>query len=252
MKKKEYNHSLRALQIELVKLQRHVIANDQQVLILFEGRDGAGKDSSIKAISQHMSPRETRIVALAKPSDREAGQWYFQRFVPHLPAPQEMVLFNRSWYNRAGVEKVMGFCDQEQYDRFMDQAPEFERMLVRSGIRLFKFYLDISKEEQVERLTDRVKDPLKAWKLSAVDQAALGLWDDYTDARNVMFSSTHRPWAPWLVVKADSKRQARLNMMRYVLQEFEYEDKEPDLAIPDLDVIFEYDSSYIDSGKISR
>lgn len=182
--KKQYKRTLRALQIELVKLQNHIIKHGDRILVIFEGRDAAGKDGAIKRIVQHLSPRETRVVALGKPSDRESGQWYFQRWVVHLPAAQEMVLFNRSWYNRAGVERVMGFCSDSDYEAFVEMVPHFEGMLLRSGLRLFKYYLDISKHQQKVRLAQRREDPLKQWKQSPIDDQA---WDDYTRARDEMF-----------------------------------------------------------------
>ncbi|MFW6174723.1 MAG: polyphosphate kinase 2 [Chloroflexota bacterium] len=250
--KKQYKKQLRDLQVELVKLQRQLIEDGGRVLAIFEGRDGAGKDGTIKRITQHLSPRETRTVALGKPSDREQSQWYFQRYVEHLPAAGEIVLFNRSWYNRAGVERVMGFCAQEEYERFMETVPEFERMLVRSGIRMFKFYLDISRAEQARRLDDRRTNPLKQWKISPIDEAALRYWDEYTAARDAMLSRTHHPWAPWVVVRADEERSARLNVIRHILERMEYEDKDSSLVAPDLDVVFQYDAAHLRSGAIVR
>ena len=250
MKKKEYKRQLRRLQEELVKLQRHVIARNERVVAVFEGRDAAGKDGTIKRITQHLSPRETRVVALGKPTERDETAWYFQRYVPYLPAAQEIVLFNRSWYNRAGVEKVMGFCSEEQYGLFMQQAPEFERMLVDERIHLFKFYLDISRDEQERRLEDRFTNPLKAWKISPIDAVALEHWGDYSSARNTMFTETHRPWAPWVVVDANDKQTCRLNVIKYLIAKFDYEGRDDSLALPDLDRIFEYDVSYLEKGVI--
>src|SRR5271157_2025950 len=186
-KDKPYDKQLNHLQIELVKLQRHVISKGKKVLIILEGRDTAGKDGTIKRITEHLSPRDIRIVALSKPSDVEATQWYFQRYVEHLPAAGEIVLFNRSWYNRAGVEKVMGFCTPNEYLEFMRQCPEFERMLTRSGARLFKFWFSVSREEQRRRFQMRETDPLKQWKLSPIDRVSLDKWDDYTEAKEAMF-----------------------------------------------------------------
>ena len=193
----EYKEKLHALQIELVKLQRHFIKYDDKILVLLEGRDAAGKDGTIKRIIQHLSPRETRVVALGAPSDRDRSAWYFQRYVPHLPAAREFVLFNRSWYNRAGVERVMGFCTPKEYEEFMETVLNFENMLVRSGIKLLKYYLDISRSEQKKRLNSRRKDPLKQWKVSPIDEKAVKRWDDYSQARNAMFSRTFRrgPWS---------------------------------------------------------
>ena len=204
-----YKQSLHHLQVELVKLQRHLIKNDLQILILFEGRDAAGKDGVIKRITQHLSPRETRVVALGKPSDRDRHSWYFQRYVPHLPSTQEMVLMNRSWYNRAGVERVMGYSSDDQVRDFMKSVLPFEHMLVDDGIQLFKYYLDISKEEQKRRLKDRRVDPLKQWKISPIDKVAIKHWDDYSAARNEMFERTHNEITPWYVTR-DNSKTARL------------------------------------------
>ena len=192
-----YGKTLRTLQIELVKFQKHLIAHGDRILIILEGRDSAGKDGTIKRVIEHLSPRETRVVALGKPSTRDESEWYFQRYVPHLPAAQDFVLFNRSWYNRAGVEWVMGFCTEAQYEEFMETVPVFEQMLVRSGIQLFKYYLDIDKAEQRRRLKARLTDPLKQWKMSPIDAAAQKHWKDYSVARNAMFARTHTPTAPW-------------------------------------------------------
>ncbi len=250
-KKKDYKRELRGLQIELVKLQKHIIGRGDRILVLFEGRDAAGKDGTIKRIVQHLSPRETRVVALGKPSDRDRTSWYFQRYAPHLPAAQEMVLFNRSWYNRAGVERVMGFCDDAEYEEFMDTVTAFEQMLIRSGIRLFKYYLDISREEQRKRLGQRRKDPLTQWKLSPIDDAAQKHWKQYSTARNEMLARTHTQMAPWTIVRADSKRLARLNVIRDLLAHLEYADKNHDLVRPDPDVVFRYADSLLDSGAIA-
>ncbi|MEZ6053741.1 MAG: polyphosphate kinase 2 [Planctomycetaceae bacterium] len=188
---KDYNNTLRALQIELVKLQNEIIRSDAKILILLEGRVTAGKDGLIKRIIQHLSPREIRVVALGKPSDRDRSEWYFQRFTPHLSAAQEMVLLNRSWYNRAGVERVMGFCSEDEYHEFLETVGSYEQLLVRSGIKLLKYYLDIDRQEQKKRLRDRRDDPLKQWKISPIDQSAQKHWDDYSEARNIMLSRTH-------------------------------------------------------------
>jgi polyphosphate kinase 2 len=221
--KSQYAEELHDLQIELVKLHRHVIAGGHRILIILEGRDAAGKDGTIKRIAEHLSPREVRVVAPGKPSDREQSQWYFQRFARHLPAAQEIVLFNRSWYNRAGVEYVMGYCTRSQRDEFLDAAPRFERMLVRSGITVLKYYLDITRDEQKKRLRARRIDPLKQWKLSPVDQAAQQHWRDYSKARNKMLLRTHQDTAPWIVVRANDKHQARLNVIRDILTRIRYE-----------------------------
>ena len=201
--KKAYKDSLHKLQVELVKLQRHFISCNDKILIIFEGRDAAGKDGAIKRIVQHLSPRETRVVALGKPSDRDRSSWYFQRYTPYLPAAQELVLFNRSWYNRAGVERVMGFCSEEEYEEFMGSVLEFEHILVRSGIRLLKYYLDISKPEQKRRLEERKHDPLTQWKVSTLDNVALKKWKQYSRARDEMLARTHNAIAPWTIVRAD-------------------------------------------------
>jgi len=251
MKKKRYKKALLGLQIELVKLQRHFIACDDKILVILEGRDAAGKDGVIKRIVQHLSPRETRVVALGRPSDRERGSWYFQRYVPHLPGPQEFVLFNRSWYNRAGVERVMGFCSNDDYERFMGMVGHFEQMLVDSGIRLLKYYLDISAEEQRERLKSRKTDPLKRWKVSPIDRAAMEHWDDYTLARNQMLARTHHPTAPWNVVRADDKRKARINLIRDLLFRLPYKDKKENLLIADPDIVFEFEHAAIEKGMLA-
>lgn len=226
MKKKPYQERLLLLQIELVKLQKHLISCGDKILVLFEGRDAAGKDGVVKRIVQHLSPRETRVVALGPPSDRERNSWYFQRFVAHLPSAGEFVLFNRSWYNRAGVERVMGFCAEEDYLRFIDQVGDFEKMLVASGIHLFKYYLDISQEEQARRLEARRLDPLKQWKTSPVDERALELWHEYSQARDAMLAATDHKAAPWRIVAADNKRHARLALINDLLRHLDYCDKE--------------------------
>ncbi len=248
---KEYEHELRLLQIELVKLQKQLIARGDRILVIFEGRDGGGKDGTIKRITEHLSPRETRVVALGKPSDHDRTAWYFQRFVPHLPAAQEMVLFNRSWYNRAGVERVMGFCTDAEYAEFVEMVPAFEQMLVRSGIALIKYYLDISKTEQKARLDMRRKDPLKQWKLSPVDAAAQKHWRDYSACRNEMFARTHTAIAPWTVVRADDKKLARLNVIRNLLTRVDYAGKERSLVRADPAIVFDYADAYIGNGMIA-
>ena len=243
--RKGYKKSLRKLQIELVKFQRHLIKFDHKILLLFEGRDAAGKDGVIKRITQHLSPRETRVVALGKPSDRDRSAWYFQRYVAHLPVAQELVLFNRSWYNRAGVEIVMGFCTDTEYRLFLEQVVPFEELLVASGIQLFKYYLDISKDEQARRLEARRRDPLTQWKSSSIDDAALVHWDDYSSARNRMLSATHSRAAPWTIVEADDKRQARLNVIRHLMARAECPDKDEHAATPDSSIIYDYHESQV-------
>ena len=248
---KTYKHELLKLQVELVKYQRHLIAKGEKILILFEGRDAGGKDGMIKRITEHLSPRDTRVIALSKPSSREAGEWYFQRYVEHLPASGEMVLFNRSWYNRAGVERVMGFCTKPEYQDFVETVGPFEQMLVRSGIKLFKYYLDIDRHEQKKRLEARKDDPLKQWKLSPIDDEALKHWDDYTKARDDMFQSTGMP-VPWRVVRANDKKAARLNTIKDLLNNLDYEDKKHKLAEPDPEIVFTYNDFYSTKERLAR
>src|ERR1051326_647243 len=233
----DYESELRALQIELVKLQRDLIERGARVLVIFEGRDGAGKDGTIKRMMEHMSPRETRVFAPPKPSDREKGEWYYQRFIGHLPAEGEFVLFNRSWYNRAGVERVMGFCTEAEVEEFFDTVTEFESLLVRSGLHLRKYYLDISRDEQKERLTDREKDPLKTWKNSPVDAMALKKWKAYTKARDEMFLRTSHGLAPWRVVQANHKKVARLAVIKDLLDSFSYPGRKNAVVEPDRETL---------------
>jgi polyphosphate kinase 2 len=238
------------LQIELVKLQRHLIASGGKLLTIFEGRDAAGKDGTIKRFVEYLSPRETRVVALGVPTERDKTTWYFQRWVPHLPAASEFVLFNRSWYNRAGVERVMGFCTHDEFEAFMDSVGEFEHMLVRSNIHVFKYYLDVSKAEQAERLEDRQRDPLKQWKSSPLDAVAQERWDDYSRARDEMLKRTHTKAAPWTIVRADHKHRARINIMRDMLSRLDYEDKDGGLLHTDKDVVVEYPGGSPDKGLL--
>jgi len=228
MLRKDYERQKFQLQTELLKLQSWVKDDQQRIIILFEGRDAAGKGGAIKRFMEHLNPRGARVVALEKPSEVERGQWYFQRYAEHLPTRGEIVLFDRSWYNRAGVERVMGFCTDEEYAEFLHQAPEFERNLVRSGIHLFKFWFSVSREEQRRRFTERKVHPLKQWKLSSIDLASLDKWDDYTAAKEAMFAATDTPDSPWTVIKSDDKKRARLNAMRFVLQSLPYKDKDPE------------------------
>ncbi|MEZ6133346.1 MAG: polyphosphate kinase 2 [Pirellulaceae bacterium] len=232
MSRKNYEKQKYHLQVELLKLQAWVKKSHSKVVILFEGRDAAGKGGTIKRFMEHLNPRGARVMALEKPSEVEQGQWYFQRYVQHLPTAGEIVLFDRSWYNRAGVERVMGFCSQDEYAEFMRQVPEFERNLVRSGVHLIKFWFSVSREEQRRRFKERKAHPLKQWKLSPVDLASLDKWDDYTRAKEAMFfySDTHD--APWTVVKSDCKKRARLNAMRYVLLSLPYDKKDLDRIGP--------------------
>ena len=250
--RKTYATALHDSQVELVKFQKHVIENDQKVLVILEGRDAAGKDGAAKRIAEHLSPRETRIVALGTPSLRDQKSWYFQRYVEHLPVSGEIVLFNRSWYNRAGVERVMGFCSDEQYEQFMVSVPLFEQLLVHCGFKMIKYYLDISSDEQRRRLESRRKDPLRQWKLSPVDAEAHKLWKQYSEARNEMFARTHSVFAPWIIVKADDKRAARLNIIRDLLSRCDYHGKERHPELPDPNLIFLYDELAVRNGVIAE
>jgi polyphosphate kinase 2 len=232
--RRTYFRELFRLQAELVKLQDWVVATGHKVVILFEGRDAAGKGGVIKRITQRLNPRVCRVAALPAPNDRERTQWYFQRYAAYLPAAGEIVLFDRSWYNRAGVERVMGFCDDAQYEEFFRSAPEFERMLVRSGIQLIKYWFSISDDEQRLRFLGRIHDPLKQWKLSPMDLESRRRWEEYTKAKEVMLERTHIPEAPWWVVRADDKKKARLNCIQHLLGEMPYVEVErPAIALPD-------------------
>jgi len=228
MSRKNYEAQKYALQVELLKLQAWVKETGQRVVILFEGRDAAGKGGTIKRFMEHLNPRGARVVALEKPTEAERGQWYFQRYVQHLPTAGEIVMFDRSWYNRAGVERVMGFCSQPEYEEFMRQAPQFERQLSRSGVHLIKFWFSVSRSEQRRRFKERQNHPLKQWKLSPIDLASLDKWDDYTKAKEAMFFETDTADAPWTVIKSDCKKRARLNAMRYVLHKLPYDNKNTD------------------------
>lgn len=221
----EYENELEQIQVELVKMQRWIQESGRRLAILFEGRDAAGKGGTIRRFTEHLNPRAMRVVALPKPTQEEAGQWYFQRYMRQLPNRGEIVFFDRSWYNRAVVEPVNGFCSQEEYERFMRQVPEFEHMLVEDGVTLVKFWFSISKEIQIARIDSRRKNPLKQWKLSPLDGRAQELWDDYTRYKEIMFGRTHTSFSPWLIVKANNKRKARLESMRYVLSNLDYEGK---------------------------
>ncbi len=226
MRNGPYEEHMLELQRELLKAQRWVQETGQRIVMLFEGRDAAGKGGTIKRYMEHMNPRSARVVALPKPTEREQTQWYFQRYVTPLPAAGEIVLFDRSWYNRAGVERVMGFCTPNDYLEFMRQCPEFERMLVRPGILLFKYWFSVSRQEQRKRFTARETDPLKQWKLSPIDRASMDKWDDYTEAKEAMFFHTDTADAPWTIVKADDKKRARLNCMQHFLASLPYTDKD--------------------------
>ncbi|MAU81767.1 MULTISPECIES: polyphosphate kinase 2 [Gordonia] len=230
MSRREYEVTKRRLQIELLKLQKWSKQTGQRHLLVFEGRDAAGKGGTIKRFNEHLNPRGARTIALEKPSEREATEWYFQRYVQHLPAAGEMVFFDRSWYNRAGVERVMGFCTQEQYTQFMHQVPAFERMLVDDGINLVKFWFSVTPLEQRTRFAIRQIDPVRQWKLSPMDLASLDKWEAYTAAKEAMFAATDTDHAPWTVVKSNDKKRARINAMRHVLSLFEYEGKNTELV----------------------
>ncbi len=230
MGKKEYEARKRALQSELLKVQLWAQDIGQKFVLLFEGRDAAGKGGTIKRFMEHLNPRSARVVALPKPGERQIGQWFFQRYIEHLPTSGEMVLYDRSWYNRAGVERVMGFCSPNEYLEFMRQTPDFERMLVRSGIHLSKYWFSVSQEEQKRRFASRSEDPLKRWKLSPIDKASLDKWDDYTEAKEAMFFYTDTADAPWTIVKSDDKKRARINCMLHFLNELDYPDKDTSIV----------------------
>ncbi|MEP7023165.1 MAG: polyphosphate kinase 2 [Actinomycetota bacterium] len=223
---RQYASDKRSLQIELLKLQRWIKESERRVAIVFEGRDAAGKGGTIRRFTENLNPRGARVVALGKPGEKEQDEWYFQRYIPHLPEPGEIVLFDRSWYNRAGVERVMRFCTPREYTQFLRDAPEFERMLVRDGVTLIKFWISVSRSEQLSRFVSRQSDPLKQWKLSPVDLASLDKWDEYTTAKETMFFYTDLAGAPWTVVKSNDKRRGRLEAIRYVLSCFPYPDKD--------------------------
>jgi polyphosphate kinase 2 len=241
----EYEEELNRLQIELLKWQKHVIANDERVLLLFEGRDAAGKGGTIKRVVEHLNPRGARVVALLKPSDRERTQWYFQRYIQHLPFGGEIVLFDRSWYNRAMVEPTMGFCTDEENKRFLKDTPMLEAMLVKNGILLFKFFFSVSKEEQLRRFDARETDPLKQYKISPVDREAQERWDDYTIRKFVMLNETNRTVTPWTIIRSDNKKRARLNCIKYILSKVDYANKispeelqvDPEIVVTGIDEI---------------
>ena len=226
VKKEDYEKKKAQLQAELLKVQKWVHDTDQKIILLFEGRDAAGKGGTIKRFMEHLNPRQARVVALNKPTDIEKHQWYFQRYVCQLPTAGEMVFFDRSWYNRAGVERVMGFCEPGEYLEFMRQTPSFERMLVRSGIKIFKFWFSVTQNEQLRRFKSRELDPLKQWKLSPVDKASLDKWDDYAEAKEAMFFYTDTADAPWTIIKSNDKKRARLETMQFVLDSLPYPDKD--------------------------
>jgi len=238
----EYEKQLKKLQAELVNLQKWISDNNLRVAVLFEGRDAAGKGGSIKRFTEHLNPRAMRVVALSKPTEMEKGQWYFRRYIKELPNPGEIVFFDRSWYNRAVVEPVMGFCSDDQYNQFMVQVPEFEHMLYEDGVTVIKFWFSITKEEQAKRFKSRLANPLKRWKFSPVDKEGQRLWNEYTKYKELMFSKTHTDFSPWIIVKTNDKRTARLESMRYVLSQFDYDGKSEAKAnlLPDPNVIARY------------
>ncbi|GAA4697795.1 polyphosphate kinase 2 [Kocuria gwangalliensis] len=249
LSRKEYERTKRALQIELLKLQLWIKETGQKLLIIFEGRDAAGKGGSIKRFTEHLNPRGTRVIALEKPTDIEQTQWYFQRYIKHLPSGGEIVLMDRSWYNRAGVERVMGYCTSQQYYEFMRQAPEFERMLVNSDTHLIKFWYSVTRAEQLARFQARRTDPVRQWKLSPTDVASLDKWDDYTEAKEAMFFYTDTGDAPWTVIKSNDKKRARLEAMRHVLSQFDYPDKNHSVVgTPDPKIVGESIDVMDDSG----
>ncbi len=237
-----YENQIRHLQAQLVNFQRHVIDNKLRVAIIFEGRDASGKGGTIRRFMEHLNPRFARVVALAKPTDVEQGQWYFRRYIKELPNPGEIVFFDRSWYNRAVVEPVMGFCSKRQYQQFMVQVPEFEHMLHEDGLRLTKFWFSISRQEQKKRFDARLSNPLKRWKYSPVDERGQELWDDYTHYKEQMFSLTHTSFSPWIIVRGNSKKRARLEGIRYVLSRFDYPGKTEaeTTVLPDPNIIRRY------------
>lgn len=245
-----YADQLRSLQIGLSALQRRIIADGRKLLVIVEGRDAAGKDGVIKRITEHLSPRDTRVVALGAPSEYDRRSWYFQRWTSHLPASGEIVLFNRSWYNRAGVERVMGYCSDAEYEEFMTTVPLFEQLLAHCGVTVVKYYLDISKDQQKKRLAARRDDPLKQWKTSPIDEQALKRWKAYSAARDEMLARTHSVAAPWTVVRADDKRHARLSLIRDLLTRLG-EDGEESYGLPDPNTAFLYDGAAREQGLIA-
>ncbi len=226
LKTKKYDRELRLLQIELLKLQTWARKTGVRMVLIFEGRDAAGKGGTIKRFMEHLNPRHAHVIALSKPTDTERGQWYFQRYINHLPTNGDMTLFDRSWYNRPGVERIMGFCEESEVAEFFDQAPQFEELLVNSGTHMFKFWLTVGREEQLRRFHARKNDPLKRWKLSPIDYASLGKWHEYTAARREMFERTHTETAPWTIIRSNDKKRARINAIRVVLSRFDYADKD--------------------------
>ncbi len=252
MDKDRYAHALETAQLALVEAQLAAVQAGERVVIVLEGRDSAGKDGTIKRIVEHLSVRYTRVVALPKPSDRERTQWYFQRYVAHLPAAGEVVIFNRSWYNRAGVEVVMGFSTAAEQAEFLRDAPDFERMLVESGIRLVKLWLDIDKDEQEERLKARRTDPLKQLKVSDMDKVAQAKWDDYSAARDTMLVRTHTPLAPWHCVRADHKKPARIAVLRHLVHQIASARIAQEVPVADPEVLFTFERAALEDGRLAR
>ena len=248
----DYETQLAQLQLGLVRTQQAAVGSGERIVLVLEGRDSAGKDGTIKRVTEHLSVRDTRVVALPKPSDRERSQWWFQRYIAHLPSAGEFVIFNRSWYNRAGVEVVMGFSTHAEQAEFLRDAPDFERMLVESGIRLVKIWLDIGKHEQRRRLEARREDPLKALKVSDMDAVAQEKWDAYSEARNVMLTRTHTPLAPWYCVRADKKKPARLAILRHLLRQVAPPEVARDVDAPDPELLFAFEVSAIADGRLHR
>ncbi len=251
LSRKEYEAEKAALQVELLKVQLWAQETGQKFVLLFEGRDAAGKGGTIKRFAEHLNPRAAHVVALNKPTDEERGQWFFQRYIKHLPTLGEIVLYDRSWYNRAGVERVMDFCKPNEYLEFMRQTPEFERMLTRSGIRLFKYWFSVTKSEQKNRFASRETDPLKRWKLSPVDRASLDKWDDYTEAKEAMFFYTDTADAPWTIIRSNDKKRARLNCMRHFLSCLDYPNKDTEIVqAPDPEIVGQADKVVENSDHI--
>ena len=251
LSRKEYERDKAALQVELLKVQHWIEDTGQKIVILFEGRDAAGKGGTIKRFMEHLNPRAARVVALNKPTDEERGQWFFQRYIKHLPTSGEIVLYDRSWYNRAGVERVMDFCKPNEYLEFMRQTPEMERMLTRSGIQLYKYWFSVTREEQRARFASRETDPLKQWKLSPIDRASLDKWDDYTEAKEAMFFYTDTADAPWTVVRSNDKKRARLNCMKHFLSTLNYPNKDMDVVgQPDPNIIHQVQNTVHEADHI--
>jgi polyphosphate kinase 2 len=251
-KSDDYDNELMQLQLALIEMQKKAIKDSWKILVVFEGRDSAGKDGTIARVTEHLSKRATTVVALPKPTERERSEWYFQRYVEYLPACGEAVIFNRSWYNRAGVERVMGFSTPEQQEQFLRDVPAFERMLVENGLRYVKFWLDIGREEQAERLKARREDPLKAFKTSDLDKVAQDKWDEYTAARDEMFMRTHSDIAPWICVRADHKKAARLNVIRWLLHAAGDKKLVKGVAKPDPSVVFSFEPAALKDGRLAR